>query len=122
MSNNLVACYINAWRHYFDFSGNTSRREYWLCMLTHLCVSLLLISFDIWSSSLWQSNLGWLDLCYSLISFIPMIAITTRRLHDSGRSGWWVLVFIIPAIGPFWLIYLLSQRKDGVDYEERSPC
>ena len=119
---NLTACYMNAWKHYFDFAGNTSRKDFWLFMLAHLCVTLLFITLDIWSSSFWQGNPGWLDLGYSLISFIPMLAIITRRLHDIGLSGWWATVFIIPAVGPFWLIYLLSQANHGVNNEEKYAC
>jgi uncharacterized membrane protein YhaH (DUF805 family) len=119
---NLIACYMNAWKHYFDFAGNTSRKNFWLFMLAHLCVTLLFITLDIWSSTIWQSNPGWLDLGYSLISFIPMLAIITRRLHDIGLSGWWATVFIIPAVGPFWLIYLLSQANHGVNNEEKYAC
>ena len=119
---NLIACYMGAWKHYFDFAGNTSRKDFWLFMLVHLCVSLVLIILDIWSTTIWQSNLGWLDLFYSLISFIPMLAIITRRLHDIGLSGWWGAVFIIPAIGPFWLIYLLSQINNGNHNEEKQAC
>lgn len=56
---------------------------------------------------------SWLDLFYSLISFIPMLAILVRRLHDTQCSGWWAWVFVIPVIGPFWLIYLLVQPSSS---------
>ena len=119
---NLILCYSNAWKRYFDFSGCTSRKEFWLFIWIHLCVTLLFILFDIWSEILWQGNPGLLDIFYSLVSFIPMLAIMTRRLHDTGISGWWGAVFIIPAIGPFWLIYLLSQANGTADKGEKCVC
>lgn len=119
---NLILCYSNAWKRYFDFSGYTSRKEFWLFMLIHLCVTLLLILFDIWLEVFWQENPGLLDIFYSLISFIPMLAIITRRLHDIGLSGRWGAVFIIPVIGPFWLIYLLSKVSVPADKEEICAC
>lgn len=111
---NLMAFYLNAWRRYFDFSGYSSRQEFWMFMLAHLCVTLLFIAVDIW-----LQNSGWLDVSYSIVSLIPMLAIMLRRLHDIGRSGWWSWVFIIPAIGPFWLIYLLSQKSTSACSNER---
>ncbi|UGA55724.1 DUF805 domain-containing protein [Vibrio sp. VB16] len=111
---NLFVFYLNAWRRYFDFSGCTSRQEFWMFMLAHCCVTLVFISVDIW-----LQNSGWFDVSYSLISLTPLLAIVLRRLHDIGRSGWWSWVFIIPVIGPFWLIYLLSQKGTPAYCNER---
>lgn len=100
----LLTAYLLAWKQYFDFSGHTTRDDFWWFMLAHLLITLVVVSIEITTN-----NPGWLDLFYSLISFIPMLAILVRRLHDTQRSGWWAWVFVIPVIGPFWLIYLLVQ-------------
>ena len=122
MMINLMLSYTDAWRRYFDFSGNTSRKMFWLFMLAHLCITLLFTMIDIWSTAIWQGNIGWFDLTYSLISFIPMLAIITRRLHDTGLSGWWGMVFIFPTIGPFWLIYLLCQTVNINNHGGQCAC
>lgn len=100
----LLTAYLQAWKQYFDFSGQTTRDDFWWFMLAHLLITLVVVSIEIATN-----NPGWLDLFYSLISFIPMLAILVRRLHDTQRSGWWAWLFVIPVIGPFWLIYLLVQ-------------
>ncbi|HBC3994391.1 TPA: DUF805 domain-containing protein [Vibrio cholerae] len=104
----LLTAYLQAWKQYFDFSGQTTRDDFWWFMLTHLLVTLTVIGVEIATN-----NPGWLDLFYSLISFIPILAILVRRLHDTQRSGWWAWVFVIPVIGPFWLIYLLVQPSSS---------
>ncbi len=98
-----MSFYLLAWQRYFDFVGRSTREAFWMFFLFHLLVTLLLIALDIRFSTF-----GWGDLIYGLMSFIPTIAIVVRRLHDSGHSGWWGWVFIFPAIGPFWLCYLLA--------------
>jgi len=94
--------YIDAFRHYFDFHGKTSKKAFWFFVLYHIIISLMLsfISEDLYN-------------VYSLIVFIPSLAISVRRLHDIGKSGWWVLIGLIPIIGWIWLFILYLQ--DGVD-------
>ncbi|GAB3479326.1 hypothetical protein GCM10027340_09530 [Marinomonas epiphytica] len=67
-------------------------------------ITVVLISVDIF----FQMNTRLEDV-YSLLSFAPLLAIVSRRLHDIGKSGYWGLVFFIPVVGPFWCIYLLVQ-------------
>ncbi|WPC76370.1 DUF805 domain-containing protein [Vibrio porteresiae] len=94
--------YWQAWQRYGDFAGASTRKECWLFMFWHLVVSLLCIWLDI----VWTHG-DCADIGYSLLSFIPMLAVMVRRLHDSGRSGHWLWVFLLPMIGPIWVIILL---------------
>ncbi|MEH8161591.1 DUF805 domain-containing protein [Aeromonas allosaccharophila] len=105
--------YLLAWRRAFDFSGSSTRQEFWLFMLLHLLITLSLIWLDIV-----MKGVGWFDALYEVASIIPMIAIIIRRLHDIGRSGWWGWVFFIPVAGPFMLVYLLSRSGTLSDYSE----
>jgi hypothetical protein len=52
---------------------------------------------------------------YSLLIFIPALAVTVRRLHDVGKSGWMLLIIFIPLIGPIWLLVLLLQKGDSLN-------
>lgn len=96
--------YLIAWKRGFDFSGRSSREAFWMFMLVHFLVTFACIAFDIAFDT-------WFDAIYSIISFIPMIAAMVRRLHDTDRSGGWVWIFLVPVVGPFWLVYLLIQTK-----------
>jgi len=99
--------YFLAWKRSLDFSGCSSRKECWMFLLIHTLVSIGCIAADI------ALNMTtWFDTIYSVISFIPMLSVIIRRLHDINKPGYWVLVFFIPIIGPFWLIYLLTQTTN----------
>ena len=62
-------------------------------------------------------GLGFLYIIYSLVVMIPGIAVGIRRLHDIGKSGWMVLIVLIPCIGAFWLLYLMVQDSSPLDNE-----
>ncbi|QXO15563.1 DUF805 domain-containing protein [Vibrio ostreae] len=96
--------YWLAWQHGLDFSGRVPRHAYWAFFAVNLVVSLLLIALDIHQASIWSA---WLEIGYSVASFLPLLALTVRRLHDLGHSGWWSLVFLVPAIGVLILLVLM---------------
>jgi len=62
-------------------------------------------------------GLGFLNVIYSLVVMIPGMAVNIRRLHDIGKSGWMVLIVLIPCIGAFWLLYLMVQDSSPLDNE-----
>ncbi len=115
--NDFWNCYLSGWRQYFDFSGRAHRQEFWMFMAVHFILSLLAITLDIWMLSGW-----FLDLFYSIVTLCPMLAIIVRRLHDAGHSGWWGWIFLLPIIGPFWLIYLLCKHSEDVIIEGDYSC
>jgi uncharacterized membrane protein YhaH (DUF805 family) len=84
---------------YADFSGRAVRSEYWWFALFIVLVSLALSMFSNTLSAL-----------FSLATLLPSIAAAARRLHDTGRSGWWQLVALIPVIGLIVLIVFLAQE------------
>lgn len=77
-------------------------------MWVHLLVTLMCIALDVR-----LNDMTWLDMGYGVASAIPVVALVVRRLHDIDRSGWWGGVFFVPVIGPFVLIYFLSQQGDS---------
>jgi len=110
-------------RRYAEFSGRSRRREYWMFALLNLFVSLfiglvalILYTLD-WSEEAMMTVMGPLmvaGVIYSVIAFIPGIAVTIRRLHDTDRSGWNILWGLVPAIGTFILLYFyVSEGTPG---------
>lgn len=95
--------YFNAFKQYAVFRGRASRTAFWTFFLINIVISFIMIAIDIG-----MDNPGYLDAFYSLISFLPCLAITVRRLHDADLSAWWLLVVLIPMIGMLILLYLLT--------------
>jgi uncharacterized membrane protein YhaH (DUF805 family) len=101
--------YLKVLRQYADFTGRARRKEYWMFTLVSGIISVVLAILD---NVLTTSLLGVL---YSLAVLLPSLAVGARRLHDTGRSGWWLLIGIIPLIG--WIVLIVFLATDG----ERQP-
>ncbi len=103
---------------YATFSGRARRSEYWYWHLFLFLAILVLyvvdrlIGWEVTSSS---QGVGWLTLLFSLAVAIPTIAVTFRRLHDTGRSGWWWLLSLICGIGAIivFVFCLMDSRPDN---------
>jgi uncharacterized membrane protein YhaH (DUF805 family) len=91
----IVTCF----KKYADFSGRASRSEYWWFFLFILLASA--------ATSLISEMLSGL---FSIATLLPCIAVATRRLHDTNRSGWWQLIVLLPLIGFIILIVFLAQE------------
>jgi uncharacterized membrane protein YhaH (DUF805 family) len=102
--------YIYCMRHYADFSGRASRSEYWLFALVFVIIYLLCFAIDY--STLWSGQMTIMPLSTVayLVHFIPGLAVLVRRLHDTDRSGWWMLLSLVPVIGSIWLLVLLCSE------------
>lgn len=99
---------------YFQFSGRAPRREYWYFVLFSIIISLILGFIDAFAGTMLTFGTdpmgqpiqtGLLGIIFSLGLLIPSIAIGVRRMHDIGKSGWWLLLAIIPLIGALVLLY-----------------
>ncbi|GAA3947649.1 DUF805 domain-containing protein [Allohahella marinimesophila] len=93
--------FIEVYRKYAQFSGRARRREYWMWVLIYVLTLFLLIAVE--------KVLGIESILYfafTALSFIPALAVGVRRLHDTGRSGWWMLLLLIPLVGSLVLLVL----------------
>jgi uncharacterized membrane protein YhaH (DUF805 family) len=95
---------------YAVFGGRSRRKEYWFFLLFSMIISATLTIIDIvvgtFSSSL---GIGLLSGIYSLAVLIPSIAVSVRRLHDIDRTGWWILISLVPIIGTIVLVVFAVQ-------------
>jgi uncharacterized membrane protein YhaH (DUF805 family) len=93
-------------KRYTDFSGRSRRSEYWYFFLIYLIIVFALVFLENgFSFTPGKSAVaGVLSSIFMLAMLIPSLALSIRRLHDIGKSGWWLLLCLIPVVG-FALIY-----------------
>jgi uncharacterized membrane protein YhaH (DUF805 family) len=92
--------YLAALNKYAVFEGRSRRKEYWMFTLINALIIVVLSWIDMFTG--WYSlegELGMLSGLFSLAILIPSIAVGVRRLHDTDRSGWWMLLCFFPLIG-----------------------
>jgi uncharacterized membrane protein YhaH (DUF805 family) len=107
---------------YATFSGRARRKEYWMFLLINLVVSVALALIDSLIGSVSESGMGLLSSVYSIGVLIPSLALSVRRLHDIGRTGWWVLISIIPVIGAVvLLVFMLLDSEPGSNRYGANP-
>jgi uncharacterized membrane protein YhaH (DUF805 family) len=100
-----------ALRRYAEFSGRSRRKEYWFFTLFNFLVTFFLSITDV-VLGLGAIDFGLLSGLYSLAVLIPSIAVTIRRLHDTGRSGWWLLIVLVPILGIIALLVFMMLDSD----------
>jgi len=110
-----VNWYLDVLKKYAVFNGRARRKEYWYFVLFNIIVSVILAVIDGMTGSFSaDAGVGILSGIYSLAVFIPTAAVTFRRLHDTGRSGWWLLMVLLPFIGAIvLLIFMVQDSKPG---------
>ena len=98
---------------YATFSGRATRSEYWYVVLFGYLLALLIVLLGMMVDS--PELIIGLSSVLSLILLVPGLAVCIRRLHDTGRSGWWYLLVLIPYIGAFALliIFCLKSSEDN---------
>ncbi|TKD18060.1 DUF805 domain-containing protein [Rhodobacter capsulatus] len=117
---NLPTAVRTCFSKYVTFSGRASRPEYWwfvlftlICFVVLSVIETRFLGYGTVSrgegSWAWQSNGGPLSGLFALGIFLPTLAVAVRRLHDSGKSGWWLLIQLVPLIGALVLLYHFVQ-------------
>jgi uncharacterized membrane protein YhaH (DUF805 family) len=97
------------------FSGRSRRKEYWMFFLFTAVVSIVLAVVDMGIGTYHEaSGVGLLSALFTLAVLIPWIAVTARRFHDIGKSGWLQLLFIIPLVGLIlWIVWMARAGDQG---------
>lgn len=101
--------------HYFDYYGRAGRQEYWMYTLV---VAIITVIFSILTSI--SSVFYWIFILFTIINIVPAWALSVRRLHDIGKSGWWILINIVPLVGSLILFVFtcLGSQPGSNQYGE----
>lgn len=102
--------YLEVLRKYAVFSGRARRREFWMFALFNFLISLVLAIVDAIIGTDYGRGGGLLQTIYGLAVLIPSIAVGIRRLHDTDRSGWWILIALVPCVGFIVLLIFYIQH------------
>lgn len=103
-----------------SYAGRASRPEFWWWILAVFLISILtqiidafllnpMLGFEIGDENAGQP----LSMIFLLLVMLPAIAVAVRRLHDIGRSGWWLLLAFIPIVGSLVLLWFYTRPSDG---------
>ena len=107
--------YIEVMRKYAVFSGRARRQEYWMFVLSNVIIVVFLGIIDGMADSDSEGSRSTLTTLYVLATLIPFLAVGVRRLHDTGRSGWWMLIGVIPIIGAIVLLIFIIHDSQLMD-------
>jgi uncharacterized membrane protein YhaH (DUF805 family) len=112
--------YLNVFRQYADFGGRARRREFWYFVLFNCIAAIVAVIIDAeagWDMTAYSRsglpNYGPFYLTYMAAVLLPALAVAVRRLHDLGKSGWWLLIGLIPLVGGIWLIVLYCTEGES---------
>jgi uncharacterized membrane protein YhaH (DUF805 family) len=104
---------------YVDFSGRARRSEYWYFFLFNLLVGIAASILDAILGTDFDTGSGLISVVASLALLLPGLAAGVRRLHDTSRSGWWILIGLIPIIG--WIILIVFYVQDSHPDNQYGP-
>jgi len=105
--------YLQVLKKYAEFNGRARRKEYWMFALFNIIFLIVAMIIDnVAGTTIGGLPYGLFYFVYVLAVFIPGLAVSVRRLHDVGKSGWFYLIILIPIVGAIWLLVLFCT--DGV--------
>ena len=108
--------YFTVLHKYAVFAGRSRPKEYWMFVLINAVVVLVLGFVN----GLMGADVPALPLFYTLAVVLPGLAVTVRRLHDTDRSGWWLLILLVPIVGA--IVFLVFMAKPGGEMANRVRC
>lgn len=106
--------YLKVLKKYADFSGRARRKEYWMFVLFSGIFSIVATVLDnVLGLTFATASSGLISALYALALLIPSLALGVRRLHDVGKSGWMLLLILIPIVGAIWIFVLSVMDSDS---------
>ena len=110
--------YLSVLKNYVGFSGRARRKEYWMFTLINAIVGAIINVIQL----ILGLELPYLSMLYLLATFLPVLALAIRRLHDTVRSGAWALLFFVPFIGCLvLLVFFCTEGPSGSNRYGNDP-
>lgn len=110
--------YLTVLRKYAVFSGRARRKEYWMFFLFNMIFAIAAMVIDnVLGIAIEDIGYGPIYIIYALAVFLPSLAVSVRRLHDVGKSGWYLFILLIPIAGV--LVFLIKMCTDGTPGENK---
>ncbi|OZB90144.1 DUF805 domain-containing protein [Paenibacillus sp. XY044] len=102
--------YLKALKNYTGFQGRATKKEYWMFMLYEGIIYLMLsVVEEIVGLSYILTGI------YFVFTFLPSLVVACRRLHDTGRSGWWNLIILVPIVGIIIFVVQTSRESQATN-------
>ena len=114
---NMLDLFVKCLKNYANFSGRARRKEYWFFTLVQFIILVIAQIID----AILSTDFVFYAIA-TLALFIPSLAAAVRRLHDTGRSGWWFLIALIPLIGTILLIIWLATETKPENNQWGQPA
>jgi len=110
-----MSWFLKALKNYAGFSGRSRRKEYWFFILFYIIFFMVLAFLDgLLGTFSVETGIGVLTGIFILGMIVPNIAVTIRRLHDTDRSGWWILICFVPFVGGLvLLVFMILSGTQG---------
>ena len=110
--------WITCMKKYVVFSGRSRRTEYWMFALINTIISIIAMVLDnVLGTTTEDKRSGLFSGLFALATLLPSVAVYVRRLHDVGKSGWWMFIGLIPIVGVIWLFVLTVTDSQPGDNE-----
>jgi uncharacterized membrane protein YhaH (DUF805 family) len=101
--NEIKEWYVATLQKYVEFNGRARRKEYWIFTLVNFAISVILAVL----------GLDFISTLFGLAVLLPGLGVSVRRLHDIGKTGWWLLIAFVPLVGLIVLIYFFVQEGES---------
>lgn len=105
--------YFDVLKNYVGFSGRAARTEFWMFTLFNAIAIIIARLIDTYL----LNDYPVLYILYTLAVLLPTLAVEFRRLHDIGRTGWWLLIVLIPIVG--WIVLLIFYCTDSQENQNK---
>ena len=111
--------FVDYWKNYFNFKDRTSRKDFWMTVLflviINIVINLIFPGSSKTTSNSFNYSFSAVASIWSLATVIPSLAMGVRRLHDINKSGWWILIDLIPLVGIIVLLVFYCSKSVDTD-------